>query len=91
MTVLVNNPPTAVNDAVTTAEETLITIDPLIANGKFGNPDSDVDGDVLTVFRAVEFPANGGITINGKMASVDLNKTYIASFFTYISFLFLPM
>jgi hypothetical protein len=51
----VNDPPAAVGDSATTAEDTPVTI------GVLGN-DSDVDGDPLTVTAASA--ANGAVTIN---------------------------
>jgi len=51
----VNDAPVAANDAVTTLEDSGVTIDAL------GN-DSDVDGDTITV-TSVGTPANGTITI----------------------------
>ena len=52
----VNDPPLAVKDSATTAEETAKTI-PVLAN------DSDVDGDALSV-TALTIPANGAASIN---------------------------
>ncbi|MHA6316122.1 Ig-like domain-containing protein, partial [Altererythrobacter sp. CAU 1778] len=51
----VNDPPVANPDAATTAEDTPVTIAPLVN-------DTDVDGDPLTVTSAIA--ANGTVTIN---------------------------
>jgi large repetitive protein len=51
----VNDPPVAVNDSATTAEDTPVTV-AVLAN------DSDVDGDLLTVTSATS--PDGAVTIN---------------------------
>ncbi|WP_198325268.1 tandem-95 repeat protein [Permianibacter aggregans] len=53
----VNDAPVAQNDAVTTNEDTAVTINVL-------SNDSDVDGDTLTVSAASVNPAQGTVTIN---------------------------
>src|SRR5213075_896763 len=52
----VNDPPVAVNDSATTAEDTPVTIAPLVN-------DSDVDGDPLTITSAS--PTHGTVNIVG--------------------------
>ncbi|MBE2197677.1 MAG: tandem-95 repeat protein [Anaerolinea sp.] len=52
----VNDAPLALDDSVTTAEDTAVTIDVL-------SNDSDVDGDVLTVVSVTQ-PVNGSVVIN---------------------------
>ncbi len=53
----INDAPVAVNDSVTTNEDTAVTINVL------GN-DFDVDGDTLTVSAITANPSNGTVTIN---------------------------
>ena len=53
----INDDPLAVDDAVTTPEDTSVTVN-VLAN------DTDVDGDTLTV-AAVSTPAHGSVVING--------------------------
>jgi hypothetical protein len=54
-----NDAPDAVDDAYTTAEDTVLTINP---DGVLGN-DTDVDGDTLTV-QSFTQPTNGTVTVN---------------------------
>ncbi|TAL06943.1 MAG: tandem-95 repeat protein, partial [Verrucomicrobia bacterium] len=54
ITVLVNDPPVAVDDSVSTAEDAPVTFNPLIN-------DSDVDGDTLTIISATA--TNGTVAI----------------------------
>jgi len=56
----VNDAPAAVNDACTTAEDTVLV--ETVLNGVLGN-DSDVDGDALTA-TLVSGPAHGTLTFN---------------------------
>src|SRR5213075_593388 len=55
----VNDPPVAVNDSYTTAEDTQLTV---ISAGVLGN-DSDVDGDTLSAIL-VSQPTHGVLTLN---------------------------
>ncbi|HEY6169749.1 MAG TPA: Ig-like domain-containing protein, partial [Verrucomicrobiae bacterium] len=54
-----NDPPVAANDAYTTAEDTLLTVN---APGVLAN-DSDIDGDAL-IAVLVSGPTNGTLTLN---------------------------
>ena len=59
-----NNPPTAIDDSVTTNEDVAIVIDVLIDNGPGSETDSDPDsGDSLTPVAGTD-PANGGAVLN---------------------------
>jgi len=64
----VNDPPVALNDAATTAEDTAVTVDVLVN-------DSDVDGDVLMV-SAVSGAANGAVTNNGINVAYTPNTNF---------------
>jgi len=57
-----NDPPVAVNDSVTTNEDTLVVIDALLMDNGFG-VDSDPNGDTLTPL-SVTAPANGNAIVN---------------------------
>ena len=55
-----NAPPVAIDDTVSTEEDTLVNIDVLIANG--GGVDSDPTSDPLTAVGATD-PANGVVSL----------------------------
>ena len=57
-----NAPPAAVDDSVSTNEDTLVNIDVLIANG--GGVDSDPTNDPLTAVSATD-PDNGSVVLKG--------------------------
>ncbi|MCB0178821.1 MAG: tandem-95 repeat protein [Anaerolineae bacterium] len=65
---IANTPPLAVNDSVTTDEDTPVTIDVL-------DNDSDDDGDTLTI-AAVTQPTNGNVTNN----TIDVTYTPAADY-----------
>jgi VCBS repeat-containing protein len=75
----VTNPvPSAVNDAVTTTEDTAVTLNLLDGSASGGTPDSDPDGDPLTITTATA--SNGTVTIgaNGAITytpNADFNGT----------------
>jgi VCBS repeat-containing protein len=71
----VNDPPVAVNDSVTTAEDTGITIAVL------GN-DHDVDGTPLTITRT--YTTNGSVLINGsEVVFIPATNFYGTTLFSY--------
>ncbi|WP_447932205.1 Ig-like domain-containing protein [Sphingopyxis fribergensis] len=78
-TFTVTNPaPVAVNDAVTTAEDTSVTLNLLDGSASGGTPDSDPDGDPLTIIAASA--GNGSVTIGAGGAitytpNADFNGT----------------
>ncbi|WP_177175901.1 Ig-like domain-containing protein [Sphingopyxis sp. YR583] len=66
-TFTVTNPaPVAVDDAVTTAEDTAVTLNLLDGSASGGTPDSDTDGDPLTITSATA--SNGTVTIGANGA-----------------------
>jgi CSLREA domain-containing protein len=72
----VNDPPAAVDDAVTTAEDTPVT-ETVLAN------DTDVDGDPLTV-DAVTQGAHGSVTTDGSTLTYTPGPDFVgADSFTY--------
>lgn len=78
-----NPPPVAVNDAATTNEDTPVIINVLDGSASGGTPDSDPDGDPLTVMSASA--ANGAVTIgaNGQLSYVpnaNFNGTDIITY-----------
>ena len=56
-----NDPPVAIDDYVSTNEDTLVIIDALVANGL--SPDSDPNNDALTPVSNTA-PGNGAVTLN---------------------------
>jgi len=71
-----NNPPTAVDDSVSTRESVAVTID-VMAN------DSDIDGDGISLF-SVSTPANGIAIINGGVIDYTPNTLFFGvDTFTY--------
>src|SRR5207253_2344066 len=76
----VNDPPVAVTDAYTTAEDTILAP---AAPGVLGN-DSDVDGNTLTAIKFTD-PAHGTVTVNanGSFTYVPATNYNGADSFTY--------
>ncbi len=73
----VNDCPTAVDDAVSTDEDTLLNGDVLVANPT--TPDSDIEGDMLTVVQVQGVGANVGMQIalgSGALVTVNANGTF---------------
>jgi len=57
------DPPVALDDSATTAEATPVTIN--VIDGSAGGPDSDADGDMLTVLDVLTTnPSNGNVTFS---------------------------
>jgi len=77
--IAINDDPVAVNDAVTTDEDTVLNGDVLADNG--GGGDFDIDGDTLTVATSpLVDVANGSLTIDASgafiyMPDADFNGT----------------
>ena len=78
-----NPPPVAVNDAAVTNEDTPVTINVLDGSASGGTPDSDPDGDPLTVTSASA--ANGAVTIgaNGQITYVPNSNFNGTDIITY--------
>lgn len=57
-----NQPPTALNDYITTVEDSPVTFDPLIDNG--GGADSDLEGEPMEVV-SITAASNGTAVLNG--------------------------
>lgn len=73
----VNDCPVAVDDAVTTDEDTPVSGDVLVDNGL--GPDSDVEGDPLTVVEVEGMPANVGVQVtlgSGALVTVNANGSF---------------
>jgi uncharacterized delta-60 repeat protein len=80
----VNDPPTAVADAYSVAEDQTLTV--TAANGVLKN-DSDVDGDSITAFK-LDDPANGTVTVNanGSFVYTPAPDFFGTDTFTYRAF-----
>lgn len=81
ITVTYNNPPVAVDDTATTAEDTVLTIDATATSPLLTN-DSDADGDTLSI-TAVGNPVNGSVLLSGGAITFTPSANYNGSGATF--------